>query len=174
VRGGTAPRSAASRQRTWARRCTARPTVARCRPCAQHQHPPLPCADAAGHAGCGELLALLAAFLRVSPRALADTACNMLAGELVRQEHVLRAVRMAHWSWAAMQHMDGLVQVYAALLTQVGWLAPATRGSRRALLRTPHRGAGCRSRCRQRDTRLLRLLSAAACRRPRWRPGCGC
>lgn len=61
---------------------------------------------------------MLAALLRVSPPLLADTACNMLAGELVRQEHALRAVRMAHWSWEAMQHMDGLVQVYAQLLTQ--------------------------------------------------------
>jgi hypothetical protein len=71
------------------------------------------------HTACADVLCLLGDYLRACDQPqLANTACFMLGPVLVQQEHMLRAVRMELWSWAAMQHMDGLVRVYAALMAQ--------------------------------------------------------
>jgi hypothetical protein len=69
---------------------------------------------------CAELLLLLSDYLGASQQPqLADRACFMLGGVLAQQEHLLRGLRMQHWSFEAVMHMDALVKLYAQLVGQV-------------------------------------------------------
>lgn len=78
------------------------------------------CADASVHEACREALLLLTTYLADASRpGLVDTVCTVLGSTLGQLEHMLRCARVSLWSWAAVGHMDALVQLYTELVQQV-------------------------------------------------------
>lgn len=77
-------------------------------------------ADASVHEACRETLLLLKDYLvQASRPSLVDLTCSIVGRVLGQQEFMLRSSRVPLWSWAAVRHMDALVQLYCELAQKV-------------------------------------------------------